>query len=73
MTPESKPDRAWGFWQESAACLERMTDAMQLLAGFVADGHQLPEGQVRKVRRDLAAFNEKFALMLREQKRKAVR
>jgi hypothetical protein len=72
---KNMPDAAWKFWQESKQALDDLGDLMQQFASFVTVDPPIPPppGIVRQIKRDLARFQEKFVLLVREQKRKADR
>jgi hypothetical protein len=64
------------FWQQAATALEEAQDLMQQAAIIVAHDDQpiaLPPMLVRAIKRDISHFQEKFAMLVREQKQKAVR
>lgn len=66
---------AWGFWQKSREALDELQDVMQILAANVSSDIplELPHHTVKRCKRALAKFQENFALLVREQKRKAGR
>lgn len=73
MSRQRKPSTAWEFWQQAAASLDAVNAEMQRLATFVAQERviAIPSCAVRDIRRNLHAFEEKFDLLVREQKRTA--
>jgi hypothetical protein len=75
MKDKNTPDVAWKFWQESKQALDELGDLMQQLATFITVDHPIPPppGIVRQIKRDMAHFQEKFTLLVREQKRRAER
>jgi len=72
---ERKTNAAWTFWQESQQALDELNGLMQQLAVVVSSDSSIypPPALVRDVKRNLADFQEKFTLLVREQKRKADR
>ena len=69
-------NRAWPLWQESQAALDQATEWMQKLAQWAAEDSspgEMDPNDVRAMHKALSRFQEKFNLMVREQKRRAVR
>lgn len=66
---------AWVFWQQAETALDEARDLMQQVATIVAEEQvvPLPPMLVRTIKRDISHFQEKFAMLVREQKQKAVR
>lgn len=76
MSRDSKSMDAWGFWQRSRKALDDLNDVMQVCATNIAQDDppiELPPHTVKHTRRAVAKFEENFALMVREQKRKVGR
>lgn len=75
MKDKNTPDVAWKFWQESKQALDELGDLMQQLATSITVEPPIPPppGIVRQIKRDMAHFQEKFTLLVREQKRRAER
>ena len=73
MNRQRKPCTAWEFWQRAEASLQAVEAEMQRLATFIAQDPviAIPKHTVDDVHRNIAAFEEKFTLMVREQKRTA--
>jgi hypothetical protein len=65
----------WAFWQESKTALDELADALEIFSTHIAQNNsiELPPHTVKHAKRALAAFQENFTLMVREQKRKAGR
>jgi ABC-type branched-subunit amino acid transport system ATPase component len=66
---------AWVFWQQAETALDEARNLMQQAATIVANEQviPLPPILVRSIRRDISHFQEKFSVLVREQKQKAVR
>jgi len=75
MTPRRAINPELQFWQASQEALNNLNAAMQVLLEARASGRSIPfsPAEVHEVKRNLARFQEQFALLVREQKRKAVR
>lgn len=74
MSPKV-PD-AWEFWRKSRKALDDLNDTMQIFATNIAQTDpplELPPHTIKHAKEALAKFRENFALMVREQKRKAAR
>jgi len=65
-------DRAWAFWQAAKASIDGL---MQQLAPVVTQFPPVPVPPhiVKRIRKDVRRFDEKFSMLIHEQKRKAAK
>jgi len=76
MTRSRKNSHAsWEFFQNSQLALENVNAVMQRLAlvASASQPAQLSRADVHEVKRNVARFQEQFALLAREQKREVAR
>jgi Fe2+ or Zn2+ uptake regulation protein len=75
MRVRAKLTDSWKCWQESRRALENLCVTMQQIATIVSADEliTLPPAMVHEIKRNVSRFQEQFALLVREQKRKAVR
>jgi hypothetical protein len=68
------PD-SWKCWQNSRHALENLCVTIQQIATIISADEliTLPPAMVHEIKRNVSRFQEQFALLVREQKRKAVR
>lgn len=75
VRPRKNLNTSWEFFQNAQLALENMNAVMQRLAAVVSADHpiQISPTDVHEVKRNVARFQEQFALLARKQKREAAR